>query len=150
MTDHLATRPPHACAVCGRVLDYVDIEGMGWIHSIASQDPNEWDHAPVPVTYEDAGQQLRPRCDFCYDDNTTHMLPALPFTHMGSVMDGNWAACAECAVLLERNEWTRLRQRSIEKYEARHGGVPDETIRMLIGTLHSKLRKHVAGAIRPI
>lgn len=134
------------CIVCGRVLDYWEF--VGWQHSIVSDDPGEIDHPPIPVSPEEAGDQLRPRCDFCYADDPIFRLPARTFGQQPSVSVGDWAACEMCARCIEKDAWNSLLRRVVASWEARHGhAMPDDHYRG-VQRLYRNLRKNVTGSIR--
>lgn len=148
MTDPLADHPSRdrrVCIVCGRVLDYWD--GRGWQHSTASRDPDEIDHPPIPVSPEEAGEQLRARCDFCYADYPEFVVPAKSFgTGIGESV-GGWAACEACAGHIEADAWNRLMERVVASWEARHGPM-EESIRTGLNRLYRTLRKNITGSVR--
>lgn len=146
--------PPEArvCGVCGRMLDFWEAEG--WMHSIATLDPGEVDHPPIPVSVEDAGEQFRPRCDFCYGDYPPFVLPVRDFVRGVSHSGGGWAACENCAPLIEKNMWGRLAIRSFTGYKARHGTdntAEDDAAQLTqIKGMHRQVRKNITGALRPV
>lgn len=136
------------CIVCGRVLDFHERDG--WIHSLATTDPEEIDHPPIPVLPEEAGEQMRPRCDFCYADFPEWVLPARDFTAIPGVSEstGDWAACDLCAREIEKDRWNVLQRRVRASWEARHGVMPDE-VEQAQKRLYRLLRKNVTGSLRP-
>lgn len=137
------------CIVCGRILDYQ--ESVGWIHSLASLDPAEKDHPPIPVLPEEAGEQTRARCDFCYADYPEYVLPVKSFTAITGMAEsvGDWAACEMCARLIESNQWNALQTRVRTSWEARHGEFADELEREQ-KRLYRVLRKNITGPLRRI
>jgi hypothetical protein len=136
------------CAVCGRVLDQIMATGE-WIHSIATWDPDEVDHLPVPV--EDTEIHTRERCDFCYGDGTVWVVPARDFLDRYGIgmSGGDWAACETCGQLLARNEWNGLMRRAKLSWEDRHGPMSPQVERDLRAQ-YRRLRKNITGAVRRI
>lgn len=142
----------HACAVCGRVLDYFEgADGTeGWRHGMAA--PEEDDHIAVPVPADEI--QVRGRCDFCYADEAAWRLPAREVRFeipgfMGGGMDADWAACDGCAKLIERNQWNGVYRRFEESWVARHGSIPDQ-IAVEVKRLWRLLRANITGPLRPL
>jgi len=131
--------------VCGRVLDYW--ERVGWVHSFGSQDPEELDHPPIPVSTEEAGEQLRSRCDFCYADYPEYQIPARTFTRGASVSVGDWAACDGCVRLIQRDQWNKLMERVVASWTARHGQM-SEAVRADLRGMYRQLRKNITGSPR--
>lgn len=132
------------CMVCGRVLDYW--EAKGWVHSFASQDPGELDHPPIPVSPEEAGEQLRARCDFCYADYPEYRLPVRTFGRGASVSVGDWAACDGCARCIEKDEWNRLMDRVVTSWESRHGPM-SAAVTADLKRMYRQLRKNITGPL---
>lgn len=144
--------PTHACAVCGRVLDWhEDQDGTprGWEHC---QIDSPADHPPVPVPTTDLPEQLLPRCDFCLFGVVSHTLPARSFLLPGledrTGSTGDWAACPECAQAIGRNAWNVVIRRALAGHERQEGHVP-EIVEPALRALYAKLRKNITGAIRP-
>lgn len=147
----------HACAVCGRVLDYWEkADGTsGWRHSIAA--PAEDDHIAVPVPADQI--QVRARCDFCYSDEVAWVVPAreIRFEVIGSPqppiggggMDADWAACDPCSKLIDGNRWNALLERVKRSWEDRHGPMSPE-VEAELKKLYRVLRKNITGALRPV
>lgn len=131
------------CLICGRVVDYW--EGLGYRHSVAATDPTDSDHPVIAVRVDEAAEQLRGRCDFCFSDDPTHTLPARSFTLGPSHSVGDWSACELCAREIERNAWNRLLARVQASWVARHGSMAnhDADFRQLYRTL----RKNITGPI---
>lgn len=133
---------PRACAVCGRVLDY--FRDRGWMHSLAA--PAE-DHVAVPVPVDQV--EVRGRCDFCFEDGPSWIVPARDFVITPSRSVGDWAACDGCAQLIEGNRWNALEKRCVASWETRHGPMGDVQ-QAGIRRLHRELRKNIMGSLRPI
>ena len=138
------------CIVCGRPLDYQ--EGVGWIHTLSSL-PDETDHPVIPVLPEEAGEQVRARCDFCFADYPTWILPAEDWETIPemSMSQGDWAACDACAACIQKNAWNRLLERVQVSYRARHGDLEPEVVEEVERAqkrLYRQLRKHATGALR--
>lgn len=139
-----APEEPHVCGVCGRVLDHR--EGVGFEHSVG--DRASEDHEPVPVPQSQA-LVVHGRCDFCYVDNPGWVVPAEDFEVMpGQMSGGNWAACDDCARLIESNQWSALVRRARTGWEARHGPMPAPVSESL-PRLYRLLRRHITGSLQP-
>lgn len=136
--------PRHACAVCGHVLDYV--HGAGWSHGIG--DASLWDHPAVPVLATDL-PALEERCDFCYADSTSWVIPARSFVSMGASSGGNWAACDECCRLVETNQWNALLRRVKTSWTERHGEM-EQAVESGLRALYRQLRKNITGPARRV
>lgn len=150
MTDYGFEPEPHGCAVCGRVLDWLEA-AYGpdrWQHTLADQPE---DHPPVPVPVGEIPGQLRPRCDFCLEGLPAFILPARSFritgTPLGSTMD--WAACKDCAEAINRNAWNVVIRRAVASHD-RDEAVPLDYIEASLRVLYGQLRKNITGALRPI
>lgn len=140
--NHTLDPPARVCLVCGRVLDYWT--GFGWRHGLG-HDPSEADdHPPVAVSPDEAGEQLRARCDFCSADEPTFVVPARSFTHGPSNSVGDWAACEACAVEIGRDAWNALLRRAVAAWWATHGSM-DPAIETGLRGLYRSLRKHMTG-----
>jgi hypothetical protein len=134
--------------VCGRTLAYSG--SRGHFHSVQDEPA---DHLPVPVPYEELGEQFRGRCDFCNDELPEFVLPVRDFIldiDRGQGSTADWAACRECATMLERDDWNGVRRRSMAKWQDKHGdyGAPDRE--RLINRLYRQVRKNITGAIKPL
>lgn len=104
--------PDMACAICGRILDYVadlvdgEVINPRWDHT--AQDKKVMGHPvePVPVS---SGVAVMYRCDFCNEDNASWTVPARDFeVAPGSTSVGDWCACPTCAGFVLRDEWVKL------------------------------------------
>jgi len=133
------------CAACGRVLDYH--EGSGWAHTF---DPTLQDHPAVPVLDTEIPTVVE-KCDFCFGDGTTWILPARDFEvgpNHGS--DGDWGACDQCAELIQTNQWTRLVQRVKDSWPHQHGMPMPSGSELWLRRTYRKLRDNITGPIRRI
>lgn len=138
----------HVCAVCGRVLDWHEpLVGEGrWAHTKLDVEETI-SHPPVPVRFEDAGEQAKPRCDFCSMDYPTFTLPARTFgLDRGYRSVGDWAACDGCAAHIGINDWKGLLRRCMASRAAR-GQDTDEATAAAYKAVWRSLRKHVSGAL---
>lgn len=138
-------KPPKICAVCGQVLD----QWLGrWIHT--SEIVGVSDHIVVPVDYDE--DLLVTRCDFCHDVvalTDRWVVPANDFmTPIGTMSQGNWAACPPCARLVTANDWDALIERLLKRQDRDADGPPVEVIRAFVGELYAKLRTHQTGIPR--
>ncbi len=130
------------CAVCARVLDYA--EGRGYFHGFGD---NEADHMAVPVVPSEV--KVRPRCDFCYTDESVWVLPARDFVaDFGYGSQGDWSACECCGRLIDTNQWSRLLRRVVASRQARTREPMAELERMALSRLYRKLRQNVTGPLR--
>lgn len=128
-----------ACAICGRVLEQTS-DGR-YQHS-SGAFPDEKDHYPVPVKYSEAGDNFRPRCDFCFEDDPTWTLEAVPLTapHLNMEWDAEWAMCEVCGQLAADDEWVALGRRALKAFASRYGE-PTEEIAMEMRILYNTLRR---------
>lgn len=135
---------PYVCRVCGRVLDY-DSGVQRYLHTTGDADA---DHAPEPVRQTEA-EVVVGRCDFCYVDHPEWVIPARDFEVVpGHVSNGNWAACDECGVLIERGQWSALTRRARSGWEARHGEMP-ANLAASLPRLYRLLRRNITGSKQP-
>lgn len=137
---------PVICRHCRRVLNhYADEHGVAYIH--ATQDQPADGHQPEPIPMPEGYNEGR--CDFCNTDQPGFVLPARDFQVPGGHMSlGNWAVCAECKPLIERDEWSKLTRRVLEK-RAAMGGMT-EMFASVLPPLYRRLRKAISGPIRSI
>lgn len=91
-------------------------------------------------------------CDFCYDPEPTHVLPARDFQTPipGAGSTGDWACCEVCADLIFTDQWTRLTNRVIASWEARTGLEMPDGGKAALRRLYRELRKNITGAVRKI
>lgn len=135
------------CLVCGRVLNYW--EGKGWAHTLVSTDPAEHDHPAIPVLPEEAGDQVRGRCDFCFADEVVYILPSREFVVGIHGFRPDWAACESCGQEISKNAWNSLLRRVWASEVARHGELPPE-VQAHFKALYRTLRKNISGPLRPV
>lgn len=115
------------------------------MHGAGSTD----DHPVIPVTVQEAGEQVIPRCDFCFCDYPEYVLPVRNFVKGISGSMGDWAACETCIQLVEKNRWNALYDRTAAGYEARHGEMPP-AVQTSMRSLHRTVRKNITGAPRVV
>lgn len=146
-TDEVAVM---ICATCNNAVDrYTDDTGLTYIHT--PQDPD--DHPVVPIR---PGTDWRGRCDFCSHWPAQWRLPARSFTIPGNTQhgsEGSWAACNECARLIERNQWTAVIRRCLAHTKNVHPTITDAELDQYqhgIGALYKALRKHITGSLTPL
>jgi hypothetical protein len=146
------------CAVCGRILNaYVSPEGeRSWLHTFADLPE---DHPAVPVGLSD-GIIALPRCDFCSAEDPAWELPARSFVipgltlgPVGNGSHGNWSACATCAQLIDRNQWTALRRRALAAWSDSTTGEDtgadgEADVDRQLSQLYRLLRRNVTGPLR--
>lgn len=143
------------CATCKRVLDESvsgDEDGVThkYIH-IQQVVSGTVDHEPVPVPYD--GSLVEAHCDFCHEVVPTDIIWTMPATDflmpfIGTTSGGSWAACPECASLLERYAWGELVDRATRFYMARHSGSMQESdIRGWLNAVYAKLAQHATGPV---
>jgi hypothetical protein len=100
------------CATCSVALNVAtDINGMTYIHPLPS------DHEPLPV---EAPEGWRGRCDFCFTEPGTWIVPARTFAVAGATSAEDWAACDVCVALIERDQWNALVRRVVTQTRIRH------------------------------
>jgi hypothetical protein len=149
MTEDAVQR--RVCAVCGRVLDRQDNR---WFHGEAIADePDVKDHPVIAVLDTDVPlEHIRAKCDFCFADDPEYVLPARSFENPGGITgsDGDWAPCAACADLIQKNDWKGLLRRARAGYEARHQIVMTGEMVTAVASLYRRLRKNITGPIRPL
>ena len=143
-----------SCAVCARVLVTVEEERGGVPRYRYEHDPLDQpeDHPPVPVARDQV--QTRSRCDFCTGDGGPDgprwLLPAATFGDPASAYSVEaWAACDECAALLRRDQWTRLRARCVRMRQAGMSDVAPAALDAAMGKMLRELRRHITGALVP-
>jgi len=139
-----------ACAVCARVLDALDIDGvLHWEHVIGDQPA---DHPAVPAL-PGSEVQVHARCDFCAADDPPWLLPARSFDMVGPVAAGSanaWAACDPCAALIRLHQWTALRRRSLALFAQRAGrplAEVEASMGPYVNRLWRQLRANVTGPL---
>lgn len=120
-------------------------EDVSYVHGL--QDlPSDHAPAPIPMPSDYLG-----RCDFCNGGIPVWVVPARDFLMPHSDHDfssGDWAACDECAPLIERNDWNGLVSRVVADYEHRHGSdMADSTVTAVRG-MYRLLRKNITGPLR--
>lgn len=134
------------CATCSNAVDLIATEdGITYRHTLSDPD----DHPVVPI---DAPPGWRGRCDFCNDSAPTHVLPAQDFTipHAPTHSSlADWAACTQCAALIERNEWNALSRRAAQAFARQHGRPMRPHERASLRALYRRLRAHVRGPLTP-
>lgn len=140
------------CAVCARVLNWIRTPDgqVDWIHPF---DLDE-DHPVVPVSREQI--HVEGRCDFCLAPDPQFSLPVRPFQNQLSIWvpvdvgtDAGWAACADCARLIDLGQWSAVTKRAVADWERRHGPMPPPLLTQM-KALHRQVRKNATGASRPI
>jgi hypothetical protein len=139
----------YICEVCGRSLDLrSDAEGMALVHT--AQDAA--DHEPVPVPMPEGW--TGGRCDFCNGEPPTHVLPARDFAVPGyeefGESLGDWAACADCAPLIERNQWSALVRRAADAQCALNPFASRAMVERHLTAVYRRLRRNVTGALKEI
>lgn len=137
---------PKLCAVCHQVLDRLGTPfgGTQWIHSL--EIVGKSDHVAVPVDYADV--PVKCMCDFCFDEVPTGKIWTVVATDfkvpvIGSMSDGGWAACSDCAQIADRRAWSEM----VERYLAKKGDQGPE-VRQWLGMLYAELEKHMTE-VRP-
>jgi hypothetical protein len=139
------------CQVCHHTLDLLTNEdGATYFHTM--QD-DTGDHEPVPVL---ANEEWAPRCDFCNVDAVAYRLPARDFEVPGIPVElplhqstGPWAACEDCAHLIEADKWADVLRRAATNSADRGRPWPRE-IRIMTWALYSALRENITGPLKPV
>lgn len=124
---------PHVCAACRTVLDQFNpLDGgpIEWHHTRANEPADG--HAPVPVPRREMTVVVD-RCDFCSALDPVCMFVLAErmsvllvdgndeLTGGTTDSDGQWAACAECASLVEAGSAGKLTARVARAIEAKEG-----------------------------
>lgn len=131
------------CEVCGRVLDHVG--GTGYVHTVGDSSVG---HRAVPIPQSEA-LVVAGRCDFCYADYPEWLVPAREFEVVpGHISSNDWAACNDCAALIEKHQWSALLRRARVSWESRHGAMPP-AMEQGLARMYRLLRKHMAGSLQP-
>lgn len=91
-------------------------------------------------------------CDFCEKDSVASFFPAQTFQWKGSESVGWWAACTDCQILIEANEWAELHKRCLDLYEMNH---PEHQAHLIaisqnMRNLHENFRVHQTGEAVPV
>lgn len=127
MSDPSPTWPEgRACAVCGRILAQVRIQGR---HAYTHAPTDPADHPPVAIRPDEAPQQVRMKCDFCHEEPVTHTMVVDRETSLpsaGVAYDMEWAMCATCTDLALASDWLSLRRRVFKKYERAYGPLHED------------------------
>lgn len=123
----------HVCAVCRTVLDrWTPRDGSTstWVHTLVNEP--EDGHAPVAVPRREM-TEVHDRCDFCGQADPvcmfvlTERLGLVALTQGDDLLpltqdsDGLWAACGECAAIIETGSAARLAARVARHIEAMQG-----------------------------
>lgn len=139
--------PRKICLVCGFVLDYHGATGT-YEHNFSTVSDGLADHPVIPVLVAEAPEQLQEKCDFCFADETSWVVPARTFQmpHVsGHVSTGDWAACAHCGPLIAKDRWNELFRRVKVSWEARNGAMAP-MVETSVKSMHRTLRKNITGA----
>jgi hypothetical protein len=99
-------------------------------------------------------------CDFCSDDQVIVEYPAENFICPNMPIAesiGSWNACAACAALIVKDDWTGLASRAVETFKAKCSGLIsrwDDTTRdrlvLDMRQLHAKFREFRTGPGKPL
>ncbi len=141
------------CAVCARVLDNFEPANGGdtkWLHVY-----NPDGHVAVPAMLDEI--QTEGQCDFCGALHPPFELPVRDFEFGGDAglqdhgSRGHWAACGDCALLLEKRDWEGVIMRAIVADEVRCGGRPMEVeVRRELRRLYRMVQRNQLGPVRPL
>ncbi len=144
-----------ACAVCARVLDYVQPgpdsdAGDRWKHPM---DGTRFapDHFAVPVEVDQV--KVEGKCDFCFAAHPQFEVPAADFFIPGlpgEASRGSWAACVDCARLLQTRNWDGLFTRAVAAHERQHILTMDRQAQRALRQLYRALRQNIVGDVRPL
>lgn len=137
---------PMVCAVCSKILNRMDGK---WLH--ASELVGKSDHLCVPIEWTDE-VLVTTMCDFCQAETVevaTFTVPARDFTVpiVNGRSLGAWAACADCAPLVEAEQWDDVAVRAYANMEAKGQG--GEHVRIYLKLLYEALAAHRDGPVRP-
>ena len=116
------THPPRICKTCNVALDTaMTIDGVGYQHPARM---GTVDHEVVPV---EPTEDWRGACDFCRTGTAAWVLPVRDFAPSElpqHTSTGGWAACGECARLIEKDQWNALVRRVVSDFPEYYG-VPE-------------------------
>jgi hypothetical protein len=133
------------CAICAHPLVLFEPASRrlpsAWAHGLADQLE---DHSAVPVRAAEL-HQIRAVCDFCNAGCPQWIVPVRSFDE-SSVLSiatagrsvAAWSACAQCKILLERSQWSALRDRVL-------GPFANDFARHAVGKLHRLLRGNITA-----
>jgi hypothetical protein len=141
------------CKICHRALAFIKAKdgSESWEHF--AQD-SLVGHKAVPVNAKTG--KLLGRCDFCNTDLETEIwfLPVSEFlagidprTGRMQAYKDDWAACPDCAPLIDANQWSALARRTQTVWEAAHA-VPAPQDR-ITGWRHLQrlVRRNISGSL---
>lgn len=84
--------------------------------------------------------RVPPVCDFCSDPHITrdYVCKTFEFPNrmLGWGSTGDWAACTECAALIDAEKWEELLERSMVQYGNELPPEHKSSIRCVVGQLH--------------
>lgn len=121
---------PHVCAICRTVLDWWEPFSGGagrWQHTALNAPADN--HRAVPVPRRET-TRVNTKCDYCGTPDPTFTFVLLDRVAMlttdanGRVMDGSadddglWAACVDCAAIVETGSPARLTAHVARRLEA--------------------------------
>lgn len=124
---------------------------MSYLHTITDvMDGKDVHHEPVPMQ---APAEWRGHCDFCTAGEPTFVVPAQDFT-MPTIPNGfstgDWAACEQCALLIDTARWQSVVHRPATHFHRLMGFPMPMDIRSSLWTLYCKLAENITGPTRPI
>jgi hypothetical protein len=95
------------------------------------------------------------KCDFCSGPKPTWKYPCEDFVLAGTVLgsDGAWAACDECASLIEQNDRKGLAARCLETFHLVHPDaqyLPRRSVRKTLEEIHRYFFRHRDGSVERI
>jgi hypothetical protein len=136
------------CATCRRPLDRVvrvstaSVPTVTWVHPRVGLA----DHAPVPVLADMTGGAVVGVCDFCSNATPCWSYPCHSFTIGAYGSNGPWAACTNCAALIEAGDATALARRT----STGNTGLICRHTLTAIAQLHAAFFKHRLVDRRPL
>ena len=99
----------------------------------------------------------KPVCDFCSSGDPRWEYPASDFPvddHAPRVASvGAWLACAECAALIEQEQWPALAKRGLQTPTARmlkRAGVNSDNVLKAVARIHQTFRHNRQGERRAL
>jgi hypothetical protein len=92
----------------------------------------------------------REMCDFCTAQPTRRLYACRNFMWLKHVMFahesiGAWAACEECARLVDEGKWSELTERALAQFKKTHGYSHDEEpyFREQFWEIHQLFKEHM-------
>lgn len=129
-----------ACRTCGYILNINAFNQPE--HPSTAPSDHPVDAAPSYMV------KLVELCDFCTTNQSPWVLPVKSFAvYPGGESLGDWAACQECAELINADDWDGLTRRAIEHYQRRNPE-SEPILNQYFTVLYAAVRKNTTGPLR--